>query len=124
MEKALGMQDSGLSYKELRNEFKKYRKKDIEKKIKASGYLSSDELLSFLKDKGATIDPNTRNIVRFAKKNIKLKDSKNSSFGSNTFFERPNTEKVKDIIQKLKNNNNSIPGKKVLDNKKEKFKNI
>ena len=40
MEKALGMQDSGLSYKELRNEFKKYRKKDIEKKIKASGYLS------------------------------------------------------------------------------------
>ena len=25
MEKALGMQDSELSYKELRNEFKKYR---------------------------------------------------------------------------------------------------
>ena len=46
--------------------------KKISKKIKASGYLSSDELLSFLKD-GATIDPNTRNIVRFAKKNIKIK---------------------------------------------------
>ena len=121
MEKALGMQDSGLSYKELRNEFKKYRKKDIEKKIKASGYLSSDELLSFLKDKGATLDPDTKNIVRFAKKNnIKIKRfGRIGSFGSNpAFFERPNTEKVKEIIQKLKNNNNSVPGKKALDNKK------
>ena len=121
MEKKLRKENAGLSYKELRKLWPAYRKKEIEKEIKESGYLSFSELLIFLKEKGATIDPETKNLVRFATNN----DLKIKRFGrvgkagyDSAYFQKPSPEKIKEIIEMLRNNNNTLPGRKALKEKK------
>jgi hypothetical protein len=121
MEKKLRKENAGLSYKELRKLWPAYRKKEIEKEIKKSGYLSFSELLSFLKEKGVTIDPETKNLVRFATNN----DLKIKRFGrvgkagyDSAYFQKPSPEKIKEIIKMLRNNNNTLPGRKALKEKK------
>lgn len=121
LEKELNVVGKNYTYRELRKLWPAHRKKLIEKEIRESGLLNSDQLMSFLKEKGAAIDENTRNIVRFAKNNgIKMKTfGRVGSFGYDpNYFYKPSSEKVKEIIENLRNNNNSFPGRKALKEKK------
>ena len=121
LEKELNVVGQGLTYKELGKRWPEHREKIIKREIKSSGLLDSDELIKFLKEKGAPIDPKTKNIVRFAKNNgIKMKKFGRigkAGYDPNYFF-KPDNEKINEIIKNLKNNNNSFPGRKALQEKK------
>ena len=121
LEKELNVVGQGLTYKELRKRWPEHREKIIKREIKSIGLLDSDELIKFLKEKGASIDQKTKNIVRFAKNNgVKMKKFGRigkAGYDPHYFF-KPDNEKINEIIKNLKNNNNSFPGRKALQEKK------
>jgi len=121
LEKELNVVGQGLTYEELRKRWPEHREKIIKREIKSSGLLNSDELIKFLKEKGASIDQKTKNIVRFAKNNgVKMKKFGRigkAGYDPHYFF-KPDNEKINEIIKNLKNNNNSFPGRKALQEKK------
>ena len=121
LEKELNVVGQGLTYKELRKRWPEHREKIIKREIKSIGLLDSDELIKFLKEKGAPIDPKTKNIVRFAKNNgVKMKKFGRIGKAGNDphYFFKPDNEKINEIIKNLKNTNNSFPGRKALQEKK------
>ena len=84
-----------------------------------SSYISGDELLSKLKKYNIKID-NT-NIPRFAShNNIKMiKVKRIGSEGSTpTYYLTPSKNKIEEIINVLKNNNNSFFGREMLKKKR------
>ena len=92
----------------------------LEKKEEApSNYISGDELLRKLSKYKIKIDDT--NIPRFAShNNIKMiKVKRDGSAGSEpTFYQEPSKNKIEDIIDNLKNNNNSFVGRKMLKKKR------
>ena len=90
---------------------------------KPSGYLSADELVDFLKKHKIPVK-RMDNLPRFAdQNNIEMKKLvREGSAGSvPTIFKTPNSTQVKNILESMKNNNNSELGKQLLKKKKEKI---
>ena len=84
-----------------------------------SNYISGDELLSKLSKYNIKIDDT--NIPRFASNNnIKMiKVKRIGSEGSTpTYYLDPSKDKIKKIINELKNNNNSFFGREMLKKKR------
>ena len=92
----------------------------LEKKEEApSNYISGNELLSKFNKYGIKIDHT--NIPRFAShNNIKMiKVKRDGSAGSEpTYYQEPSKNKIEDIIDNLKNNNNSFAGREMLKRKR------
>ena len=92
----------------------------LQKKEEApSNYISGDELLRKFNKYNIKIDHT--NIPRFAShNNIKMiKVKRDGSAGSEpTFYQEPSKNKIEDIIDNLKNNNNSFVGRKMLKKKR------
>tara|TARA_B100001996_G_C18418376_1_gene499675 strand:+ start:182 stop:667 length:486 start_codon:yes stop_codon:yes gene_type:complete len=101
--------------KELRNS----NPHDLKKFDEApDNYISGYELLSLFKKHGHKIDDS--NIPRFAlNNNIKMiKVTRISSFGSTpTWYQQPSKSKIEGIIEKMKNVNNSVLGKEIVNKK-------
>ena len=90
---------------------------------KPDGYLTSDEFISYLKKKKILID-RVDNLSRFANNNnigmAKLK--REGRDGSTpTIYKIPSDSKINEIFEIMKNNNNSLLGRKILKQKKEKI---
>lgn len=90
---------------------------------KPYGYLTSDEFISYLNKKKILID-RVDNLPRFASNNnigmAKLK--RVGKKGSTpTIYKIPLDSKINEILEMMKNNNNSLLGKKILKQKKEKI---
>ena len=90
---------------------------------KPYGYLTSDEFISYLNKKKILID-RVDNLPRFASNNnigmAKLK--RVGKKGSTpTIYKIPLDSKINEILERMKNNNNSLLGKKILKQKKEKI---
>ena len=88
-----------------------------------AGYLSSDEFLNFLNRKKIQIDRND-NLGRFCNNNgismVKIK--RDGSYGATPYaYKIPSDSKIEEIILVMKNNNNSLLGRKILKQKKEKI---
>ena len=92
----------------------------LQKKEEApSNYISGDELLRKFNKYNFKIDHT--NIPRFAShNNIKMiKVKRDGSAGSEpTFYQEPSKNKIEDIIDNLKNNNNSFVGREMLKKKR------
>ena len=91
------------------------------KKSEKGDYLTKDEMMSFLKSKGIIIDPKTRNFLRFAKSNriiYKIVERVGSAGHAPAVYKKPNQEKIEKILNKLKNVNNSLVGRKIVKQKK------
>ena len=93
---------------------------ELDKKEEAPGnYISSDELLSKFIKYNIKIDDT--NIPRFAShNNIKMvKVKRIGSEGSTpTYYLAPSKNKIEEIINGLKNNNNSFAGREMLKKKR------
>ena len=90
---------------------------------KPDGYLTSDEFISYLNKKKILID-RADNLPRFANNNnigmAKLK--REGRDGSTpTIYKIPSDSKINEILEIMKNNNNSLLGRKILKQKKEKI---
>ena len=90
---------------------------------KPDGYLTSDEFISYLNKKKILID-RADNLPRFANNNnigmAKLK--REGRDGSTpTIYKIPSDSKINEIFEIMKNNNNSLLGRKILKQKKEKI---
>ena len=90
---------------------------------KPDGYLTSDEFISYLNKKKILID-RVDNLPRFANNNnigmAKLK--REGRDGSTpTIYKIPSDSKINEILEIMKNNNNSLLGRKILKQKKEKI---
>jgi len=88
-----------------------------------AGYLSSDEFLNFLNRKKIQIDRDD-NLGRFCNNNgismVKIK--RDGSYGATPYaYKIPSDSKIEEIILVMKNNNNSLLGRKILKQKKEKI---
>ena len=86
-----------------------------------SGYLDSFSFLNFLRSKGLKIN-RVDNLPRFANNNnIKMiKVTRQGRYGSvPTYYLIPTKSKIEQIKLSLKNNNNSVIGKEILNRKKE-----
>ena len=84
-----------------------------------SNYISGDQLLSLFRKYNVKVGDT--NIPRFASNNnIKmLKVKRENSWGSTpTWYQRVSKSKIEDIIENLKNNNNSFLGKEILKKKR------
>ena len=84
-----------------------------------SNYISGDQFLSLLRKYNVKIDDT--NIPRFALNNhIKMiKVKRENSWGSTpTWYQRVSKSKIEDIIENLKNNNNSFLGREILKKKR------
>ena len=84
-----------------------------------SNYISGDQLLSLLRKYNVKIDDT--NIPRFASnQSIKMiKVTRKTSYGSTpTWYQQPSKSKIEDIIENLKNNNNSFLGREILKKKR------
>ena len=92
----------------------------LDKKEEApSNYISGDELLSKFNKYGIKIDHT--NIPRFAShNNIKMiKVKRDGSAGSEpTWYQEPSKNKIEEIVNGLKNNNNSFAGREMLKKKR------
>ena len=88
------------------------------KKSEKGNYLTKDEMMNFLKSKGVIIDPKTKNFLRFAKNNgiiYKIVERVGSAGHAPAVYKKPYQEK---ILNKLKNVNNSLVGRKIVEQKK------
>ena len=91
------------------------------KKSEKGDYLTKDEMMSFLKSKGIIIDPKTRNFLRFAKNNriiYKIVERVGSAGHAPAVYKKPDQKKIEKILNKLKNVNNSLVGRKIVEQKK------
>ncbi len=92
-------------------------------KEKPAGYLDADELISFL-DKNKIPLKRKDNLPRFAyQNNIQMyKLERDGSAGSvPTIYKIPTSNKISEMLESMKNNNNSILGKEILKKKKTKI---
>ena len=90
---------------------------------KPSGYLTAEELVDFLKKHKIPVK-RMDNLPRFANQNnIEMKKIvREGSYGSvPTVYRTPNSTQIKNILESMKNNNNSLLGKELLKKKKEKI---
>ena len=90
---------------------------------KPNGYLDADELINFLNKRKILID-RIDNLPRFANNNniIMAKVKRATKFGSTpTIYKIPTDTKIEEILSSMKNNNNSLLGRKILEQKKEKI---
>ena len=88
-----------------------------------TGYLTDVGLIQLLNKKNIKIE-RTDNICRFANNNnIKMaRLVRDGSFGSPpTIFQKPSDSKIQEILEKHKNNNNSLIGREILEKKKKKI---
>ena len=88
---------------------------------KPSGYLSAEEFVDFLK-KHKIIIKRMDNLPRFAdQNNIEMKKivRVGSGGGVPTIYRTPNSTQIKNMLESMKNNNNSVLGKELLKKKKE-----
>ena len=98
-----------------------YKLKLVEKK--PADYLEAEEFKNFLAKNKIPIK-RMDNLPRFANQNnIEMKKlTREGSAGSvPTIFKTPNSTQVKNIVESMKNNNNSVLGKELLKKKKEKI---
>ena len=66
------------------------------KKSEKGDYLTKDEMMSFLKNKGVIIDHKTKNFLRFAKNNgiiYKIVERVGSAGHAPAVYKKPNQEK-------------------------------
>ena len=92
-----------------------------DKKLGKGDYLTKDEMMSFLKSKGVIIDPKTKNFLRFAKNNeiiYKIVERVGSAGHAPAVYKKPDQKKIEKILNKLKNVNNSLVGRKIVEQKK------
>ena len=90
---------------------------------KPSGYLTAEEFVDFLKKNKIPVK-RMDNLPRFANQNkIEMKKIvRDGSYGSvPTIYKTPNSTQIKNILESMKNNNNSVLGKELLKKKKEKI---
>ena len=90
---------------------------------KPSGYLTAEEFVDFLKKNKIPVK-RMDNLPRFANQNkIEMKKIvRDGSYGSvPTVYKTPNSTQIKNILESMKNNNNSVLGKELLKKKKEKI---
>ena len=90
---------------------------------KPSGYLTAEEFVDFLKNHKIPVK-RMDNLPRFAhSNNIEMKKIvRDGSYGSvPTVYKTPNSTQIKNILESMKNNNNSVLGKELLKKKKEKI---
>ena len=93
----------------------------MNKKLETDNYLTKDEMMSFLKNKGIIIDPKTRNFLRFAKSNgiiYKIVERVGSAGHAPAVYKKPNQDKIIEILKKLQKTNNSLVGRKIAQQKK------
>ena len=84
-------------------------------------YLTKIEMLKFLKKKKVLIDSDTKNFPRFARKHgiISKKGNEVSPNGVIALlYQKPSQEKILEILEKLRNTNNSLMGRKIVKEKK------
>ena len=92
-----------------------------DQKSEKGDFLTKDEMMSFLKSKGVIIDPKTRNFLRFAKNNgiiYKIVERVGSAGHAPAVYKKPDQKKIEKILNKLKNTNNSLVGRKIVEQKK------
>ena len=92
-----------------------------DQKSEKGDYLTKDEMMSFLKSKGVIIDPKTKNFLRFAKNNgiiYKIVERVGSAGHAPAVYKKPDQKKIEKILNKLKNVNNSLVGRKIVEQKK------
>jgi len=90
------------------------------KKSEKGDYLTKDEMMSFLKNKGVIIDHKTKNFLRFAKNNgiiYKIVERVGSAGHAPAVYKKPNQDQIIKILEKLKKNNNSLAGRKIVKQK-------
>ena len=90
---------------------------------KPSGYLDADEFFDLLKKKKIPL-ADKDNLPRFANGNdIKMFKVKRIGSGgsSPTVYKNPTESKIDEILDNMKNNNNSLLGKEILKKKKAKI---
>ena len=90
---------------------------------KPSGYLDADEFFDLLKRKKVPL-ADKDNLPRFANSNdIKMYKVKRIGSGGTTptVYKTPSDTKFSDILDGMKNNNNSVLGKEILKKKKAKI---
>ena len=90
---------------------------------KPAGYLTAEEFISFLNKKKILID-RVDNLPRFANNNkiVMAKIKRENKVGSTpTVYKIPNDSKIEEILQSLKNVNNSLFGREILEKKKKKI---
>ncbi len=93
---------------------------------KPANFLNADEFISFLNKKKILIKRKD-NLPRFCKKNnIQMtKVRREGSFGTTpTVFKQPSESKIQEILEIMRNNNNSLLGREILKKKKEKILDI
>ncbi len=84
-------------------------------------YLTKSEMLEFLKKKKILVDSDTKNFPRFARKHgiISKKGSEVSPNGVvASIYKKPSQKKILEILEKLRNTNNSLMGRKIVKEKK------
>ena len=87
-----------------------------------SGYLTSEEFIDYLNTKKIDFERDD-NLARFCNNNgismVKIK--REGKFGATPYaYKQPTVSQIQKIIDSLKNNNNSILGRKILKKKKDK----
>ena len=90
---------------------------------KPSGYLSAEEFINFLAKNRIPVK-RMDNLPRFAhSNNIEMKKIVREESGGRvpTIYRTPNSTQIKNILESMKNNNNSVLGKELLKKKKEKI---
>ena len=93
----------------------------MNKKIEKDNYLDKNEMLEFFKKKKILIDADTKNFPRFARKHriVFKKSNKVSSNGVTALvYKKQSEEKILEILEKLKNTNNSLIGRKIIKKKR------
>ena len=84
-------------------------------------YLTKSEMLEFLKKKKILVDSDTKNFPSFARKHgiIYKKGSEVSPNGVVALvYKKPSQKKILEILEKLRNTNNSLIGRKIVKEKK------
>ena len=98
-----------------------YKLKLVEKK--PEDYLDSEQFINFLAKNKIPIK-RMDNLPRFAdQNNIEMKKTVREGSGGSvpTIYKKPNSTQIKNILESMKNNNNSGLGKELLKKKKEKI---
>ena len=98
-----------------------YKLKLVEKK--PEDYLDSEQFINFLAKNKIPIK-RMDNLPRFAdQNNIEMKKTVREGSGGSvpTIYKKPNSTQIKNILESMKNNNNSVLGKELLKKKKEKI---
>ena len=90
---------------------------------KPDGYLHAEEFISFLNKKKILID-RVDNLPRFANNNslVMARIKREGKKGATPHvYKIPSDNKITEILKSMKNNNNSLLGRKILKQKKEKI---